>query len=356
MTPPPPPEAPIQLAHAVRDAAARRRLRLLTPSSTPPPVEDWSGGAVRRLSLAGLRLFDRDVVLLAALLSTNTALEAFDLSHCRSPRGPPSRSRRPSAPRGRHGGARCGSSRNWPRAGAHAPLDVLDGSSMATPTSTATSSAAAPSRRTTVLPRPRRGAPSEHGQPAGSTRRLCSAGPRMEPRSGYRIEPEVMQATDGDGAYSASSAPTPTAVLRLDDKGAGWRGSGVRYLHNTVDTGGVAAGPGRPRRPDARHARARADLLQERQAGAQVPRCSRGRSSSPSAATTAVRRQPSPSPAGRERGDRPAPALRPPRAPGQPAPSPHRQQPADGREQVPRRRTSAACASSSPPLAPRSAR
>ena len=49
--------------------AAPGRLRLLTLSSTRARP-DWRGGAAcLRLSLAGLRLFDRDVVLLAALLA-----------------------------------------------------------------------------------------------------------------------------------------------------------------------------------------------------------------------------------------------------------------------------------------------
>ena len=53
--------------------------RLLTISSTPLPVLDWSGRSTH-LSLAGLRLYDRDAMLLCELLALNTQLISLDLS------------------------------------------------------------------------------------------------------------------------------------------------------------------------------------------------------------------------------------------------------------------------------------
>ena len=61
----------------------------------------------------------------------------------------------------------------------------------------------------------------------------------------YHVELEVLQVTDGDGAYvgvikaDANKSSYPGA----DDKGIGWRAKGgVRHLHNTVDLGGPLAG------------------------------------------------------------------------------------------------------------------
>ena len=75
---------------------------------------------------------------------------------------------------------------------------------------------------------------------------LCSAGPKMLPDSGvYRIEFEVVQATDGDGAYIGMIKPDAnrSSYPGSDDKGIGWRAKGgVRHLHNTVDVGGPIAG------------------------------------------------------------------------------------------------------------------
>ena len=77
---------------------------------------------------------------------------------------------------------------------------------------------------------------------------LCSAGPKMLPDSGvYRIEFEVVQASDGDGAYIGMIKPDAnrSSYPGSDDKGIGWRAKGgVRHLHNTVDVGGPIAGWG----------------------------------------------------------------------------------------------------------------
>ena len=77
---------------------------------------------------------------------------------------------------------------------------------------------------------------------------LCSAGPKMLPDSGvYRIEFEIVQATDGDGAYIGMIKPDAnrSSYPGSDDKGIGWRAKGgVRHLHNTVDVGGPIAGWG----------------------------------------------------------------------------------------------------------------
>ena len=70
----------------------------------------------------------------------------------------------------------------------------------------------------------------------------------MKPFSGcYRIEFEVLQATDGDGAYVGVIKPdaNKSSYPGSDDKGVGWRAKGdVRHLHNTVDMGGAIAGWG----------------------------------------------------------------------------------------------------------------
>ena len=70
----------------------------------------------------------------------------------------------------------------------------------------------------------------------------------MDPGSGcYRIEFEVLQATDGDGAYIGVIKPdaNKSSYPGSDDKGVGWRAKGgVRHLHNTVDMGGAIAGWG----------------------------------------------------------------------------------------------------------------
>jgi len=70
----------------------------------------------------------------------------------------------------------------------------------------------------------------------------------MEPQSGcYRIEFEILQATDGDGAYIGVIKPdaNKSSYPGSDDKGVGWRAKGgVRHLHNTVDMGGAIAGWG----------------------------------------------------------------------------------------------------------------
>ena len=339
MTPPPPPEAaPIQLAHAVRDAAAPRRLRLLTLSSTPLPVEDWSGGAACvRLSLAGLRLFDRDVVLLAALLSTNTALEALDLSHCRMSEGSTLAvaqalgAARP--PRLRE--VRLADNR-LRVAGAHALLDALDGSGCDVATldldGNELCGGTVAEDHSFGLVRGAAARLSEHGQLCRlDSDGLCSAGPRMEPRSGcYRIELEVMQATDGDGAYLGVIRPDAnrSSYPGSDDKGVGWRAKGgVRHLHNTVDMGGGVAGWGQGDRVGLMldtHAHELTFYKNGKPYERKYRVALEGRSSSPSAATTARSPcGPLRPPAGRERGDGllgARAALRPPRAPSQPAP------------------------------------
>ena len=51
---------------------------------------------------------------------------------------------------------------------------------------------------------------------------------------------EVLQATDGDGAYVGVIRPdaNKSSYPGSDDKGVGWRAKGgVRHLHNTVEMG-----------------------------------------------------------------------------------------------------------------------
>ena len=58
---------------------------------------------------------------------------------------------------------------------------------------------------------------------------LCTAGPKMLPNSGvYRVEFEVLQATDGDGAYIGMIKPDAnrSSYPGSDDKGIGWRAKG----------------------------------------------------------------------------------------------------------------------------------
>ena len=85
MTPPPPLEcAPAQLTASLTRRVARDLppLRSLTLSVAPLPVHEW-GAKATYLSLAGMRLYDRDAALLSGLLALSSGLRSLDLSQCR---------------------------------------------------------------------------------------------------------------------------------------------------------------------------------------------------------------------------------------------------------------------------------
>ena len=70
---------------------------------------------------------------------------------------------------------------------------------------------------------------------------MCTAGLRMARHSGcYHVEFEVLQVTDGDGAYVGlvKADVNKSSYPGSDEKGLGWRAKGgVRHLHNTMDLG-----------------------------------------------------------------------------------------------------------------------
>ena len=87
---------------------------------------------------------------------------------------------------------------------------------------------------------------SEHGSVCRlDSDGLCSVGPLMARNSGtYRVDLEIVQASDGDGAYIGLIRPDAnrSSYPGFDDKGIGWRAKGgVRHLHNTADVGGTIA-------------------------------------------------------------------------------------------------------------------
>ena len=259
MTPPPPPEAAsVQLARAVRRSAASGRrspLALLTLSSTAQlPVLDWAGRA-SALTLAGLRLYDRDATLLAELLTLNTGLASVDLSQCRMTEAGSmaiARSLRLSCPLSTLTELRLADNR-LRVSGAHALLDALEASacslSVLDLSANELCGGTVAEDHSFGLIKGSAARLSEHGQLCRlDSDGLCSAGPRMEPSSGcYRIELEVLQASDGDGAYVGVIRPdaNKASYPGSDDKGVGWRAKGgVRHLHNTVDLGGALVGWG----------------------------------------------------------------------------------------------------------------
>ena len=254
MTPPPPPEsASIQLARAVRRGRHQTKLRVLTLSSTPLPVLDWAGREAH-LSLAGLRVYDRDAALLAELLALNTALASLDLSQCRmTESGTLAIARALSASRPASLVELRLADNRLRVSGAHALLDALDAAQCQLEcldlSANELCGGTVAEDHSFGLIKGSAARLSEHGQLCRlDSDGLCSAGPRMEPLSGcYRIEFEVLQATDGDGAYIGVIKPdaNKSSYPGSDDKGVGWRAKGgVRHLHNTVDMGGAIAGWG----------------------------------------------------------------------------------------------------------------
>ena len=77
---------------------------------------------------------------------------------------------------------------------------------------------------------------------------MCTAGLRMARHSGcYHVEFEVLQVTDGDGAYVGlvKSDVNKSSYPGSDEKGIGWRAKGgVRHQHNTMDLSSSGSGDG----------------------------------------------------------------------------------------------------------------